>query len=155
MKALSVKQPFAVELAYWGKHIEFRSRPTAHRGSLLICSSKSQKAWLNGDSPIALPLGAMLGVRELVDCRPMIEADLEEFGAPGKIDGWYAWVFDKDAGDTVKPITVNGSISFFNVDDALIESLGDGQSFLDCDYQNKANKPPKDLDFEGNKFYIE
>lgn len=86
MKALSVKQPFAVELAYWGKHIEFRSKPTAHRGSLLICSSKSQKAWLNVDPPVSLPLGAMLGVRELIDCRPMIEADLEEFGAPDKIE---------------------------------------------------------------------
>ena len=155
MKALSVKQPYAVELAYWGKHIEFRSKPTAHRGALLICSSLSQKAWLNTESPSPLPLGTMLGVRELIDCRPMAKEDLEEFGAPRNIDGWYAWVFDKDAGDTVKPIPVKGSISFFNIDDGLIESLEDGQSFLNCEYPNKHDKPPKDLNFEGNKFYIE
>ena len=155
MKALSVKQPFAVELAYWNKHIEFRAWPTAYRGPILICSSQSQKAWLNGDSPIMLPLGVMLGVRELVDCRPMVKEDLEEFGAPDCIDGWYAWVFDKDAGDTVKPVPIKGSISFFNVDDALIESLDDGKSFIDCEYQNKNDRPPKGMAFDGCRFYVE
>lgn len=152
MKALSVKQPYATALAYIEKNIEFRSKPTQHRGDLLICSIKSGGTiWFDfGGEKVAHPLGVMLGIRRLVDCRPMSKEDLSEFGAPSSIDGWWAWVFD-DYNDTVEPKPVKGSISFFNVDDETIVPIPEAQngdcakSFIDYDYPNKHDKVPKDL----------
>ena len=148
MKALSVKQPYATALAEGAKHIEFRSKPTNHRGYLLICASKSEKGvWIDTSPPLPLPVGVMLTVRELIDCRPMAEADKSEFGAPQNIDGWYAWVFSPDYGDTLIPKAVKGAISFFTVDDDEIESIEEGRPWTDYDYPNKSEKIPKDLVF--------
>lgn len=156
MKALSVKQPFATALAYGEKSIEFRSKPTNHRGELLICASKSSgNIWFDvgddkGSEFVAHPLGVMLGVRRLVECRPMAKADLTEFGAPKNIEGWFALVFD-GFNDTTVPRQVKGSIGFFNVDDSEIEPIpesidgGAANSFLDYEYPNKHDKRPKNL----------
>ena len=144
MKALSVKQPYACALADWSKNKEFRTRPTNHRGDLLICSSKSEKDyWSNTNPSYPLPTGVMLVVRNLVNCRPMVESDKEEFGAPKDCAGWYVWEFDPDEGDTVIPKAVNGSLNLFNVDDGLIESIVGEKIWSDFDYPNKDKKPPK------------
>lgn len=148
MKALSVKQPYASALADGEKNIEFRSKPTKHRGELLICSSKSGGNiwWTFGNgASLPLPRGTMMAVRVLVDCRPMTEEDKAEIGAPDNIAGWYAWVFDKEDGRAVQPVAVAGSISFFEVEDSKILELEDDKGWPDYSYPNKLDKVPKDL----------
>ena len=130
MKALSVRQPYACAIAEGLKNIEFRSKPTSHRGELLICASKSAKGFKTDDG-IMLPIGCMMAVVDVIDCRPMAEADKSEFGAPQNIDGWWAWVLNPNTGETVEPKNVNGSISFFNVDDELIIPIEEGKMWAD------------------------
>ena len=130
MKALSVKQPYACAIAEGLKNIEFRSRPTSHRGSLLICASKSERGYVTNDNK-PLPIGCMMAVVDVIDCRPMTEADKSEFGAPQNIDGWWAWVLNPNTGETVEPKNVNCSISFFNVDDELIIPIEEGKMWAD------------------------
>jgi hypothetical protein len=123
MKALSVKQPWADQICTGEKSIEFRSRPISHRGSLLICSSKSATGYevtINGKQR-PLPLGVMLVVVNLIDCRPMKRKDLKQPGAPSSIDGWWCWVF-ADELDILIPKPVKGMVNLFNVDDKDIES---------------------------------
>ena len=93
MKALTVKQPWAAAIVNWGKDVENRSRPTAHRGQLYIHAGK---AWdkeapepifkLTGLLPIAsLDHGMVIGTVDVVDCH---HAD----------DCWNGWE-DKDGQD--------------------------------------------------------
>ena len=119
MKAISVRQPWASFLAGGGKSVECRTWRCSYRGPLLICSSK-------GDYPIndglIAPGGMGLGVVELVDVRPMTEADVPA-----------AMLFDDDVEDALKgfawhvkplyeviPFPVKGKLNFFEVDDDLL-----------------------------------
>ena len=121
MKAISVRQPWASFLAGGGKSVECRTWRCSYRGPLLICSSK-------GDYPIndglIAPGGMGLGVVELVDVRPMTEADVPA-----------AMLFDDDVEDALKgfawhvkplyeviPFPVKGKLNFFEVDDDLLEA---------------------------------
>lgn len=95
MRAISLWQPWATAAALGSKRIETRHWATAYRGPLLIHAAKrcnktemrdyaSQPAWLNAlQLPSAagplwelLPLGAVVAVCNLADCRPT-----ESFGA--------------------------------------------------------------------------
>ena len=82
MKALSIRQPWANLIAPGDKTIEVRSRPTKYRGPLLIVSAKR---------PAVPPAGCALAVVNLVDCRPMTEADEPAAMAKREPDQW-AWV---------------------------------------------------------------
>ena len=95
MKALSIRQPWAWAILHAGKTVENRSRPTRHRGPLLIHASKSRRtsdAWPSAEwrkrfgierPPRAeLPTGALVGVVEVVACLPLAE--------------WKAWHADGD-----------------------------------------------------------
>ena len=135
MKALSVKQPYACAIAEGYKNIEFRSKPTSHRGELLICASKSERGYTTDDGK-KLPVGCAMVIVNVIDCRRMTEADKSEYGAPQNIDGWWAWVLDPNTGETVEPKNVNGSISFFNVDDDLIVPIDEGKTWADFEYQH-------------------
>ena len=146
MKALSVRQPWAVEINDGLKNIEFRSRSTNVRGKLLICASKSERGlWLPADSGLShpLPIGCMMCVVDLVDCRAATQKDFDALGVTGSPNGHYAWVFDEKSGETVQPVAVNGSLGFFNVDDSLIKPIPEGKFWYDYDYPNKGEKPPK------------
>lgn len=129
MKALSVRQPWAAALADGQKKIEFRSRPINYRGKLLICASKSGEDFFIEPAfgefkgkKVFLPKGVMMGVVEIIDCRPTTDEDLKEFGAPDSKDGWFSWILSDDF-DTVIPKEIKGKVSLFNVDDDLIESI--------------------------------
>jgi len=93
MKALSWKQPYG-NLMFCGK-IETRTWPTKYRGPVLICASKVCYTWgevrkISGDvqyDRMYKPLlgdgvwpndaheGKAIGVGNLIDCRPMTQAD--------------------------------------------------------------------------------
>lgn len=87
MKAISIKQPWASLVAAGTKTVECRTWKTHYRGPLLICSSKGDVEIDDGGENLILPGGMALAAVELVDVRPMTEADLEPAYLPKE---WYA-----------------------------------------------------------------
>lgn len=78
LATISVRQPFAWAIMAGIKTVEFRSRPVAYRGPLLIHASKSEQDLDALDTLLAdrrefanptLYFGCLLGVVDLVDCR--------------------------------------------------------------------------------------
>jgi activating signal cointegrator 1 len=176
MKALSLYQPWASAIVLGAKMIETRSWPTTGRGRLAIHAGKDQthaklvaESWpggwhgalgpILGDAPSVglakcLPYGAIVGVVDLLGCRPV-----EEYG-PERLDrrfhrpdddphgrlswtermfgdysaGRYGWdlaapVWFRD------PIEVRGHQRVFNLDDvvsaeidALVNAIRQGQT---------------------------
>jgi hypothetical protein len=121
MKALSVCQPWAWAIVTGLKKIENRSRPTRHRGPLVIHASRSRR-YLKGDYAGLLPglppedqldFGALLGVVEVVDSVPVAEVE----GNPFAIGPW-CWLLAKAR--PIQPIPFKGQVSLFNVADRLV-----------------------------------
>jgi hypothetical protein len=107
MKALSLWQPWASPCVTGAKGIETRGWPTRYRGPLLIHAAKrfdpseiselaTQPLWsgalwdavggrsiegMGDELRQLLPFGALLGVVELVDCRPVESFPHDEIGA--------------------------------------------------------------------------
>jgi hypothetical protein len=129
MKALSVRQPHASLIEAGKKTLEIRTRRTHHRGPLLICASLSN-ANKEGDG---LPKGVALCIVDVVDCRPMTEADVDAAcvnpwtmqgasavegrqlgaGEPARKE-YFAWVLKNP-----RPVTqrqVKGNTGLFNVE---------------------------------------
>lgn len=94
IKALTVCQPYAEEIARCAKRVENRTWYTHYRGPLLIHAGKS-RAWLNGDTDEdlkedygrALEFGAIVAITEVVDC---LRAD---YIAQGKAEEKYPSLF--------------------------------------------------------------
>ena len=103
LKALSVRQPWANLITDGSKTIEVRSKATNHRGPLLIVSAKR---------PDVPPAGCAVAVVNLVDCRPMTQAD-ERAAMTKREPGNWAWVLTLI--DRIEPQAVNGQLSFFEV----------------------------------------
>lgn len=104
MKALSVKQPWANMIASGEKTIETRTWPTAHRGEILIVSSRR---------PYIEPAGMALAVTTVVDCRPMTPED-EASACTTPYAGAYAWVLANTR--KLKPFPVTGRLGLYDVD---------------------------------------
>lgn len=103
IKALSVKQPWANLIASGQKTIETRTWGTAHRGPLLIVSSKD---------PDIPPAGAAIALVDLVDCHPMTPEDETAAQCPPYPGAW-AWVFDNIV--AIKdPIPMTGARKLFD-----------------------------------------
>src|SRR5260370_26794605 len=105
MKALSVCQPWAWAILHGGKTVENRSRPTRHRGPLVIHASRSRR-YVGRDYSVLLPglprwdqleFGTLVGLVEVVDCVP----------------GPWCWMMDNPR--PCRPVAYKGHISFFNV----------------------------------------
>lgn len=141
MKCLSVLQPYASLIALAGhpdpevrrlaKKFETRSWPTKYRGTLAIHASKGFPKWareLCGQDPFKsalakakyetcskLPLGAIVAICRLVDCR-LITADNappepeRSFGdyTPGR----FAWILE-DVKSLPEPVPVKGMLGLW------------------------------------------
>ena len=76
MKALSVRQPWALHINDGRKKLEFRTWATNYRGELLICASKHDSGvWVEVEvdghkQVLPAPLGCQMCVVELLDVRP-------------------------------------------------------------------------------------
>jgi hypothetical protein len=103
IKALSVRQPWANLIASGAKTIETRSWPTAHRGDLLIVSSRNPKI---------APAGCAVAIVKVVDCRPMNKSD-EKRACCGEYPGAWAWVLSEVR--RVEPFPVKGQLRLFQV----------------------------------------
>lgn len=134
MKALSVQQPWAQLLLNGDKTIEVRSWKTPHRGPLLICASAAPKAVffkVQDDPALQLYAGTMIGIVDLVDCRPMVEAD-DEASFGNYSPGAFAWVIKPVC--FVRPDPLKGALSLFNVPDEKIARLDlENNDFWDYD----------------------
>ena len=128
MKSLSVKQPWANLLVEGVKTIEVRSWSTPHRGPLLICASGSPKNifWKDAeDNQIRVfYAGCMIGIVDLLDCRPMKKAD-EDAALCDFQPGAYAWVTRPIA--FCRPDPVLGKLHLYEVPDSKVIRLKDDQ----------------------------
>lgn len=110
MIALSIKQPYAEQIARGDKVHEFRSWPTKHRGPLLVVASRAT------DAPgyAGEPRGVAVCVVEVTRCF-------------ARGDRAYAWALANPR--RVSPIAVKGSAAFYHVDDARIVYAPDAPDF--------------------------
>jgi len=107
VKAISLHQPWATMITQGSKTIETRTRPTEHRGDLLIVSTR--KPEIKG-----FLCGYALCVVNLHNCRKMIISD--EAGARCKWrDDLWAWVLN-DIRPVFEPFGVRGQQGIYEVE---------------------------------------
>ncbi len=153
MKALSVRQPWALEIDDGVKKLEFRTWRTSYRGPLLICASSYDPGiWVDVDGldengqPVTLtmpvPTGCMMCVVDLVNIREATPQDAEEYGFdhdPGLLAWEIEWRY------SVEPDAIKGKLNLFEVPDELIKPLTEDDAWWNFEYPNFNKKRPKDL----------
>lgn len=122
MKALSIRNPFAHLILCGEKTVECRSWQTDYRGDLLICSSANPKV----KNTIC---GHALCIARLDKIEPFTKEHLDGAVLVDMPDGKnYAWHLTDIR--VIKPFPVKGKLNFFEVDDAQIEILDNGDDSL-------------------------
>jgi activating signal cointegrator 1 len=142
MKTLSLSQPWATLVVLGIKRLETRSWQTSYRGPLVIHASKKLPGAAHAlcrrepvlsllrnagiDSSLSLPLGAVVGVVELLDCVRVEEMDLDALPAtelaPARLElalgdfspGRWVWRL----GESIrlgKPIPSSGQLGVFEL----------------------------------------
>jgi hypothetical protein len=137
MKALSVRQPFAMFIANRKKTLEIKPHKTNYRGELLICSSKkihdgNCMVENNGNFGLAncefyysmltihhtqpsAETGKAIAIVNLVDCRKMEDTEADKLAARHDfVEGAYVWVFEN--AERITPFSVRGKLGMFEVD---------------------------------------
>ncbi len=125
MKAISIKQPWAIAIATGMKTVETRTWGTKYRGKILIVSSlKPDKKMLTEleedgmdfEKVGGLDYGKAIAIANLVECRPMTEADREE-AMCDIYPNAFAWVLEDVL--RIKPFAVKGQLGIYEVDYAV------------------------------------
>lgn len=127
MKALTIKQPWANAIIYWGKDIENRDWPTKFRGRVAVHASKRidreevrayeslvlRRRISALGSPVisAVDYGAIIGTVEIVDC--VKKSDSAWFV------GEYGFVLRNPIA-LPEPIPCRGALGFWNVPDEIL-----------------------------------
>lgn len=141
--ALSLTQPWASLMAIGAKKIETRSWSTSYRGLVAIHASKgfpkdAKDLVLHDPDFIRalghgyiytldkLPLGAIIAVGKLVDCKPTEVARLT-IGGWERIfgdysEGRYAWIFE-DVRRLPEPIPAKGSLGLWTPQEDVLQRL--------------------------------
>lgn len=126
LKALSVKQPWALALVDGVKSIEVRTWTTKHRGPLVICASASPNNFFWRDEVEhvhrLIPSGCIMAIVDLVDCRPMTKAD-EDDAICDYCPGAFAWVVKPIA--HCRPDPIMGKLNLYDVPDDKLVRLVD------------------------------
>lgn len=163
IRAISLWQPWASAVVIGSKRIETRHWSTDYRGPLAIHAAKRCNkneliyyvcCWnwvgalwscgvrMGNSQPLweALPFGAIVGVVDLVDCRPSETFTVGELDTPRRPEGekghcydWterqmgnfapgrYGWVLENPR-LLKNPVPYKGSQGFFNIDARLVEA---------------------------------
>lgn len=113
IRLLTVRQPWAWALIHGCKDVENRSHKVSYKGLLAIHAGKADHNTLKRDDwkqfeseyfgkdvfadfdPSKEPRGAIIGVIEMVDCKPEHQVDSIWCDDPGNEDGWFAWLVQK------------------------------------------------------------
>ena len=121
MKALSIRHPWVDLILSGAKTIEIRTWATRHRGPLLLHASSGygiaerEAGRRHGQAPPAPEqLGAVVGIAELVDCRPAGADDWPRAALPPLEGRLWAWVL-ADA-RPLGPVPCPGRRNLFEVD---------------------------------------
>ncbi len=133
MKCLSVTQPWASLIVVGAKRIETRGWQTGYRGTLAIhaarkfpqslrdlCAREPLRSLLHQaghKSWRSLPLGALIGTVELLDCLPV-----EDLGPVSVSDrafadlrpGRWAWLLDRPR-SLAAPVPMSGRLGVFDI----------------------------------------
>jgi hypothetical protein len=121
MKSITLKQPWASLISSGRKTIETRVWPTKHRGALLICAGAGKPPTvvtaLTPASAGPLPRGVALCIVDVIDCRPMTDAD-EKAACCERYPRAWSWVLANVR--AVEPVAITGKQKLFTVDDSLI-----------------------------------
>lgn len=141
MRGLSLTQPWASLLAGAHKRVETRSWSTDYRGPVAIHAAKNFPAWARsfceeprvvaalGSANPFLPVGAILAVAHLVDCRRIgpftpitwgLSASEMSFG--DYTEGRFAWFFE-DIEALPKPIPARGALGLWELPAELLAGL--------------------------------
>ena len=125
MKALSIRHPWVDLILSGAKTVDVRTWATSHRGPLLLhasggfgISEREAAARLKQPPPGPEAMGALVGVAELVDCRPVRREDWKKAGLPPLEGKLFAWVLE-DA-RPIEPIPCPGRRLLFEVDEEVV-----------------------------------
>lgn len=131
MKALSLKQPFAILVVEGRKTIELRVWNTKLRGPFLVHASRTpfkdqyEKFGYKKDS---LPLGAIIGVVNLLDVKEYSTSDewrqdfQRHLAGPEFEARDYGFILSCPV-KFEKPIPCAGSLNFWNVSESIMSKL--------------------------------
>lgn len=128
MRAISTWQPWASAIALREKRIETRHWSTDYRGPIAIHAAQR---WTKDQHRIALelgmhatlPLGQIIAVAKLIDCRPTEELlkkiDREEYVRGNYAPGRFGWILES-VWALKKAVDWKGRQSFFTVPDMVL-----------------------------------
>lgn len=92
---------------------EVRSWSTKYRGPLLIVASKTWDGQSGYFHRKGLPYGQALSIANLVDCRPMCEAD-KGMARCDFVPGYWSWVLADVK--PIEPFQVKGQLGLFEME---------------------------------------
>lgn len=126
MRILSVQQPWAWALVSGPKRIENRTWATPYRGPLLVHAGRTPRPATDypgkGCPPAAeWPLGAVVGLVDLVDCVEYYELVRSRRGV-GFAEGPYCWVVANPR-PLPDPIPLKGRLGLWAADTALVAAV--------------------------------
>jgi hypothetical protein len=109
IKALTICQPYADQIAKGEKIIENRTWATSYRGPLAIHAGKS-RAWMDEEDLEERPdmaFGAVVAIAELRDCIRIEDLPLE-YRDRSDANGPWCWIL-RNSIPLNPPVTVNGA----------------------------------------------
>ena len=125
MKALSIRHPWVDLILSGAKTVEVRTWATRHRGPMLLHASagfgiaeREAASRLRVPAPERDRLGAVVGIAELVDCRPVRREDWKKACLPPLEGRLWAWVLE-DA-RPLEPIPAAGKRTLFDIEEEAI-----------------------------------
>jgi activating signal cointegrator 1 len=128
MKALSIRHPWVDLILAGTKTIEIRTWSTRYRGPLLLhasgaygISEREAAARLGLLPPEPATLSAIVGIVELIDCRPVRPEDWAQAALPPLEGKLWAWVLA--APRPVGPVFHAGNRTVFEIDDEVLLAL--------------------------------
>ncbi|MGM9834412.1 MAG: ASCH domain-containing protein [Bacilli bacterium] len=130
MKVITIKQPWASLIANGYKDYEFRTWKTKYRGEVLIHAGKSiDKDVLKRFEHLNLdyPCGCIIAKAIITDCIFINDEIRDELAKKDNIvyksiinnKEWKGYGFKLDDIHKIKPIPINGQLSFWNYDDKI------------------------------------